>query len=140
MERACYRKLNKYKYQLREDFEITIDIKGFSCEIEELVTLKEDGELRVSNGYAWDGASGPTIDTLSSMRGSLVHDVLYQLLRMEKLPQSQVIEADVVFRNIILKDGMIPIRARVWYRGLRLANGRAARPGTEEDEKIFCAP
>jgi hypothetical protein len=34
-----------------------------------------------SKGYAWNGPSGPTLDTRNFMRGSLVHDALYQLMR-----------------------------------------------------------
>ena len=39
----------------------------------------------VEKDYAWDGPSGPTIDTSNSMRASLVHDVLYQAMREEGL-------------------------------------------------------
>jgi len=50
--------------------------------------LDGDGQFEFSKGYAWDGPSGSTVDTLNFMRGSLVHDALYQLIRMEKiLPQ-----------------------------------------------------
>jgi hypothetical protein len=74
------------------------------------------------------------------MRGSLVHDALYQLLRLEELPQKLVIPADDLFRQIIVKDGMSKFRAWYWYQGLRLAKGRSAKPGTEKGPTIYCAP
>ena len=42
---------------------------------DDFFTLQEDGTLIVNKGFAWDGASGPTFDSRSSMRPSLVHDV-----------------------------------------------------------------
>jgi hypothetical protein len=50
-----------------------------------LAELKEDGTLIVYEGYYWDGPSGPTIDTIAFIIGSLPHDVLYQMLREGKL-------------------------------------------------------
>ena len=36
----------------------------------------------VERGYAWDGASGPTFDTCGAFEAALVHDVLYQCMRL----------------------------------------------------------
>ena len=38
--------------------------------------------ILVEDGYAWDGASGPTVDTRGSFEAALVHDVLYQCMRL----------------------------------------------------------
>ena len=40
-----------------------------------------ESKVIVRRGYAWDGASGPTIDTKDSMKATLIHDVLYQVMR-----------------------------------------------------------
>jgi len=69
-----------YKYQLHVDYQILIPIHGFSINTLYL-ELTQAGLLTICQGYAWDGASGPTIDTKSSMRAALVHDALDQLLR-----------------------------------------------------------
>jgi len=74
--RACYRKLRHYKYQLMQDFTINIEIETEEDIETSFIGLTTDGELTIKNRYAWDGPSGPTIDTKSFIRGSLVHDAL----------------------------------------------------------------
>ena len=59
------------------------------------VHLAGDGQLTIKRGYCWDGASGPTFDTPSTMLASLVHDALYQLMRECLLPQDYRIRADI---------------------------------------------
>ena len=51
--------------------------------------LNTKGHLIIKRSYAWDGPSGPTIDTKNFMRGSLVHDALYQLMRHEHLSSDE---------------------------------------------------
>jgi hypothetical protein len=97
------------------------------------VTLTRDGLLTVNSLYAWDGPSGPTFDTPSTMRASLAHDALYQLMREGKLDQSYRIPADEVLRTVMLADykGKWPkwhaFRVQVWILGLEKFGGAAAR-------------
>lgn len=137
--KACYRELKSYKYQLMEDFVFETEILGFEKYLTHL-KIEKDGRLTVYKGYAWDGASGPTLDTENSMRGSLVHDALYQLLRENGLPQDMIIPVDKLFRKIIRKDGMSRFRSWYWYQGLRLARGKAAKEGTQTEDDIYCVP
>ncbi len=137
--KACYRKLSNYKYQLLEEFSYQTTITGFEAN-HDFIQLREDGQLVIKKHYAWDGASGPTWDTKNSMRASLVHDAFYQLLRLESLPQSQIVPADQLFKKMLIEDGMSKVRAWIWYRGLRLANGAAAKPGTQDPIRKICAP
>jgi hypothetical protein len=74
-----------YKYQLAEEYKISISIKPKSNIETEFIDLDTDGNLTVKNGYAWDGPSGPVKDTDENMRASLVHDALYQLMRNDKI-------------------------------------------------------
>lgn len=97
-----------------------------------------DNELIVSKGYAWDGASGPAIDTKTIMRASLVHDVMYQLLRDELIPQSWRTYADTLMYRICREDGMSRIRAYYIYWVLRLFGGRYAK--REHARPIKTAP
>lgn len=83
--------------------------------------------LSVYPGYAWDGASGPTIDTPAAIRASLVHDVLYQLIEIHALPWELRTQADKEFRAILLADGMSPWRVRYWYWSVHLFGGQAIR-------------
>lgn len=111
-----YRKRRKWKYTLEEPYSIYIgdhfpDIRFDFLQI-------NNGRLEIAAGYAWDGASGPTFDTQNTMRPSLVHDALYQLMREEILPRTYKDDADRIFYELLRDNGMWLPRARVWYRAV----------------------
>lgn len=122
-----YRSLNSYKYQLEGDYGIRISIKTKELIMTEFIQLDPDGVLIIKKFYAWDGPSGPAIDTKNFMRGSLVHDVLYQLLRDGYLNQSLRMEADKILKQICIEDGMSRLRAWWVYHGVRWGGASAAR-------------
>ena len=127
-----------YKYQLAED---EIAETGFSLPKgvrSRFINLTKTGKLTIKDGYAWDGASGPTFDTEAAMTPSLIHDALYQLMRHELIPQSFRVPADELFIKLCRDRGMWFLRARLWWRGLQIANGEAALP--ENKKKVFEAP
>ncbi len=117
-----------YKYQLAADYSEMVDIRPQDPIDTEFISLTPDGMLYINQGYAWDGPSGPTIDTRNFMRGSLVHDALYQLIRENHLPAGARAQADAELKRICRKDGMCKIRAWYVYRGVRRAAGFAADP------------
>lgn len=127
-----------YEYQLDQDYAITlpIDIDSGLDIIEAFYTFGIDGLLTIKAGYAWDGPSGPAIDTRNFMRGSLVHDVLYQMMREGHLPLSCREQADRILRDICREDGMSAIRAWWVYRGVRFGGGSAATG----DKPVLYAP
>ena len=129
-----------YKYQLAEDYTYAdvIRIVPMTDIKIEFIRLDMDGVLTIKAGYAWDGASGPTVDTKNSIRGSLVHDVYYQLIRQKHLHQGLREKADLVFRSILLRDGMSRFRAWVWYRSVSKHAGSAADP--KNVKKVYEAP
>lgn len=129
-ERIRYR--DGYKYQLFEDYQLAIDIKPAAFILTEYIRLDVDGMLSIKEGYAWDGPSGPTVDTKDSMRGSLVHDALYQLMREGHLdPDQHRRAADRELWRICIEDGMLKVRADAWYAAVRFAAGGAARGAKE---------
>lgn len=115
-----------YKYQLQKTVRYMIDIKGY-CIVTEYIELFEDGVIVIKKGFAWDGASGPTIDTKNTMLGSLVHDALYQLIRNEHLPLELRDKADREIQKICKEQGMSSIRAYLWYKGLKWFGEKAAK-------------
>jgi hypothetical protein len=115
-DRIQYRK--GYKYSLWEDYRVQIGIRGYSVE-HRLFRLTPDGWLTIFADYPWDGPSGPTIDTPSFMRGSLVHDVLYEMLRLGLLPHDPCFHlANLELEKICLEDGMWEFRAHYVFRGV----------------------
>jgi hypothetical protein len=107
-----------------EDYSIEIDIKPKTIIETPFILLMHSGILRIKKGYCWDGPSGPTIDTESFMRGSLVHDVLYQLMRDGHLIKEYREYADRFLRIICLEDGMARWRAWYVYYAVRWFAGR----------------
>lgn len=102
------------------------------------VVVFPSGRMTILAGYAWDGPSGPTLDTPDSMRGSLIHDALYQLLREEALPAECRALADLEFYRVLRDAGMGKIRARAWYEGVQHFAAGAARP--DGGRPILTAP
>ena len=124
-----------YKYQLAVDYEIPLtELNSF--EIATDYVLLKDGVLTIFKDYAWDGASGPAIDTKNFMRGSLVHDVLYQLMREGRLPRGVKSYADKVLRKICLEDGMSRVRAWWVYEAVK----RFGKYATIKNKDIKVAP
>ena len=100
-----------------------------------LARLEADGKLYVYPGYYWDGPSGPTFDTIAFIIASLPHDILYQMLREDKLinvknfpsyPSVYYKEfyklrrwADDTMKEINLANGMSKFRAAYTYKFVR---------------------
>lgn len=101
--------------------------------------LTADGVLFIDEGYAWDGPSGPAVDTPSFMPASLMHDAMYQLFRMELLDVDRWRKvADQEMRRIALEDGMNRFRSWYVYQGVRLGARKAAQP--ESKHLVHRAP
>lgn len=127
-----------YKYQLVADYTCSVNIHPEQDIVTKYISLTIGGRLTLRDGYAWDGISGPTFDTEDTRRGSLVHDALYQLMRLGLLPQSARPAADVEFRTICISAGMWEMRAWVDLKGLKLFGASAAHPRNKK--KVFVAP
>ena len=139
MTRGYIRYRSEYKYQLASEYRIKIPILPAEDIGTEFIELDTGGELTVKNAYAWDGPSGPVIDTPENMRASLVHDALYQLMRNKKLnARTHRKAADRLFRDICKDDGVSSLRANVYYKALRKFGKPAASP--ENKKKIYRAP
>ena len=121
-----------YRFQLEEDHAHPTGITPQHAGGNRFVRLNETGLLTISAGYAWDGASGPAINTASFMRASLVHDVLYQLIRLGVITLADRARADELLRDIALQDGMWPVRAWWVFHAVRIFGERymQARPDT----------
>jgi hypothetical protein len=119
-----------FKYQLKSDYALQTDIKGHDV-VHEFYDLEPDGWLTIKSGYCWDGASR-AIDSDNFMRGSLVHDVLYQMLREGELPADCFHAANDELRKICLEDGMSKIRAWWVWRAVESFGHAAAHRRNQE--------
>ena len=125
-----YQKLKGWKYRTIREARLQTDFRP-SRDLVSLhgwVALRADGLMFIKKGYCWDGASGPTFDTASTMRASLYHDALYQLMREGKLhPEKDRRMADELLRDLMIADGAWPWRADLWLWAVWRCAARAAR-------------
>lgn len=128
----CYKK--GYKYQLTRTYICHVDVYPSRIIKTRFITLDTAGLLTIRWGYAWDGPSGPTFDTKNFIRGSLVHDVLYQLMRIRMLGPWHREAADKELRKICLEDGMSCLRAWYVYHSVREFANPAALPKNKKVE------
>lgn len=128
-----YRELKGYKYELvwAEEFKVNIPHPIYR----EYLDI-DAGYLTAQSHYAWDGLSGPSVDTKTSMRGSLAHDALYQLMRDGLLDKKYREYADELLRKICLEDGMNKFRAWYIYKMVRMFGGKYILPQKNPRGKI----
>lgn len=130
---------NGFKYQLAEEYSYETGIVPSKAIRTEYISLHMDGKIIIQKGYAWDGPSGPTVDTRNFMRGSLIHDALYQLMRERHLdPNVYRDEADQLLKKMCIEDGMWRIRAWSVYRAVKLFARSAA--STSHKKPLYTAP
>ena len=121
-----------YKYRLYEQRITKVSIQPETNIVTNFITLSQDGILAIKAGYAWDGASGPTWDDKTNMRGSLVHDALCQLMRLGLLPQSCKEQAHRALQKVMIEDGAFKIRAWYYYKAVSSRFGdKSCSPGYE---------
>jgi len=81
----------------------------------DFIKLSENGVLTIKKGYRWDGASTPRrnsfrINTdLDQIRGSCVHDAIYDLMRLGYLTSDDFIHhySQVGYKNRLLADNIM---------------------------------
>ena len=125
----CIEYKGGFKYQLQKQYLTETEILPDQPVVKHksFISLDVNGRMVIEVGYAWDGPSGPTFDTLNFMRGSLVHDAFYQLMREGVLDPIKFRKpADQLIRKMCKEDGMNPIRAWWIYSALRLMGKKAA--------------
>jgi len=125
-----------YKYQLATDYRAEISIRPPEDIDTQFISLDTQGNLVVKSGYAWDGTSGPVLDTDNNLRASLVHDALYQLMRMRKISAKQNKDrADKLFRKMCKEDGVFPPVAEIYYQALKSLGKPSTEPKNAKEVK-----
>lgn len=130
----------RYRFQTAEPFAIETSIvrPGEPGIGNAFVQLTSGGLLAIAAGYAWDGASGPIAQTPDVIRGSLVHDALYQLMREGLLPVMWRPVADELLREMCVTDGMPRWQADMVHAAVAKFGGRFADP--EQPQPVLTAP
>ncbi|MBS3964078.1 MAG: hypothetical protein KGZ80_06210 [Methylomonas sp.] len=127
---SCIAYRGGYKYQLKQHYSLPQSAILPDRPVDTaFIALDASGVLLIRAGYAWDGPSGPTIDTKNFMRGSLVHDALYQLMREGHLDLvAHRDPADRLLQTLCIEDGMSRIRAWWVYEAVKRFGKPSASP------------
>ncbi len=139
-----FRYTSGYKHQLFDPYEHQTSIKLEADVRVPFLVMTKNGLLQFASGYAWDGPSGEirippflpdwmpavrvdvTKDDEKSMRGSLVHDGLYQLMRWKLVPLKHRSYADQLLKDICIEAGMSTFMATQWRNAVnKFAKGSA---------------
>lgn len=151
--RLIFRNLKGYKYDVK--FSISYTLPELSHIVFENDYLElRDGVLDIKEGYAWDGASGPTWDDMSNYRSSLVHDALYQVMREVDILHPELVRkyADELLRDMSIEDAKlmftkyklvhkiwmvnINLRYKIWFAAVRLLAKRSSTPKQKPRGKL----
>jgi hypothetical protein len=136
-----YRETKGYKYIVAERYNVALPELGAAILVHDWFRISE-GVLTVEPGYKWDGASGPTIDTPSTIAPSLVHDVLYQCIRAGLLSSDMRAIADMIFYRLMRgtrgNTAWREIRAAYFFLAVRIFGGSATKPrAVEAQDKVY---
>lgn len=134
-----YRKVENYKFELAENFSIQT---GFLIPESIItpnnrypfITLSDNGILEIWKGYAIDGVTN-AINSTNVIKAAFVHDALYQLMRIGKLPLSYKDKSDKLFYDILIKDGTAKFRAWYMYQAVKLFGEKYAKPTSKKEEQ-----
>ena len=142
-----YKKAN-YRYQLVEAYVIALSfLVGLSFETDYFKVA--NGELTVKERYAWDGLSIPfqhfifripifgTWFEKVTLAGSLVHDVCYQIDRLQLVVHRYrfKLSADRALRILCIAYGLWRVLAWIIYAGVFVFGNLFTKPSQEPSTK-----
>lgn len=112
----------KYNYKFKVERSLTIKLPFIFSNFKHLYMKLTNGNLTINAGYAWDGATGPVIDTKNTLIASLVHDALYQAMRLNLIPSDEATRklADKTFYSILKDSNVFVLRRFAWYLAVRI--------------------
>lgn len=114
-------KYSKVKYHVEEDDSLQTDIKGYNIDLD-WCRLTSDGILTAKRHFSCDGPSGPTIDSVWTIRPAVFHDVIAKLIRMGLLPIIWKPYSDGLFYMQLLRD------CRIYYKNESMDLPKLLRP------------
>jgi hypothetical protein len=126
-----------YKYVLWEDYSVRLRILPSPPVLTTKAVLLSNGMLTIFKGYPWNGANVAP-DNPDIIRGSLVHDCLYEMMRAGRLSLDYRCQADDILKEICLEDGMSPAYAAIVHEAVSAFGEGCALPKGEPP--ILIAP
>ena len=130
-QELVYRK--GFKYQVKR-FLMQTPFIGYSWDTN-YYSMDEDGMLEIKDLYAYDGPSGPALDTEDTMIPSLGHDALCQAMNEGLLPRECHKAVDEFFKLTGWRAGMLKLWRAYFYLAVRL-NAKFKLVGPEKEHRV----
>jgi hypothetical protein len=127
----AYRKTPRWKYITLTPYRRYVGLL-FGGNVNHPYVKISKGYIEIKEGYMWDGATFCP-DFMEIIRGSLVHDALYQMIREGLIRQDRRKKADELLASICVEDGMSQILASIVYFAVRLFAGYAVKKREDDD-------
>ena len=117
----------KWKWELAEDYKYEFnDVEDINYISTQYINLSMKlGFIKLKKSYAINGVN-LLPDRKVWMRAAFVHDALWQLIQLGKLPKSMAKVADRIFRDIVAEDNN---RFNAWLMWLGVRIGAKWRFG-----------
>ena len=118
-------KTEEMKYKLLEDFRLDgiKSLKEFNYDSP--YNSFQNGNVFMSAGFYWNGASGPAIDTTTVIVASMVHDLLYRIVEARPRKRKELRKmADEAYEEIVAMYGGNWFRRKYQYAAVRLFGWR----------------
>ena len=132
-----YRDIRAYKFQVYETEVTKTPIIPEKEIYHEFFMLLMDGTLTVKKGYAWDGASGPVIQTKALLKASLAHDVFFQCMRVGLLPKSYFEVVNKFLQIQCIQFGMNKLFAWGVYQAVQTCGKKYIEPRPEDKNPVM---
>jgi hypothetical protein len=102
------------KYRLDEPYRLKVQLDSPNMVCRHVSYT--DGELLIDREFVWDGMTGMVYNEDAVIRGSLVHDAIYHLMRECNMKASNEKIADELLYKIVVEDGVSWLYAQfIWY-------------------------
>jgi hypothetical protein len=111
---------------------------GWNWALSDATARLFEKRLTLFKGFRFDGGSSVAIDK-GGMQGYACHDAWYRAGRQSKAPQSHRAMADRLMYELHRHNGMIWIRARWLYAGVRLGAAAHFKPQPDKERIVRIA-
>jgi hypothetical protein len=122
-----------YKFQTVGDTTLFIGITPPKSLLFQWAILSNNGWLTIIHDYAWNGMSGIPLNIKSTMRGVVVHDVTYQMIRLGFLDIAWKDKADQNLRDMCIEDGLPKFMAATIYKAVQKFGLSSTAPKAEPE-------
>jgi hypothetical protein len=116
--------VNSDKYIVAKEYKDVAPFKPTRSILTTYGVFLTSGEYYVKEGFLFS-ANWPAINTFSTRRAACIHDFFYCLMKDGHLPRSYRYDVDYLLYNMLLEDGMNPLRAWGWFKAVRLGGDAA---------------